>query len=47
MIDKLHYMSLNTERNGNTPQDVVFDALKLNDTGKIACPLNVVQHIFY
>ena len=43
---KLHGISLYTKRYANTPHDVIFDVIKLNDSGKIACPLNKVQHIF-
>ena len=44
--DKIDEISRNKERNTNTPHDVIFDVIKLNDAGKIACPLNAVQHIF-
>ena len=33
--DKLHGISWNSERNINTANDVIFDVIKLNDTGKI------------
>ena len=37
----------NTERNvNNTAHDVISDVIKPNDTRKITCPPNVVQHIF-
>ena len=29
-----------------TMHDVIFDVIKPNDAEKIACPLNIVQHIF-
>ena len=44
--DKLHDISRHTKRKANTPHDVIFDVIKPNDAGKIACPLNIVQHIF-
>ena len=44
--DKLHDIAQNTKRNANTPHDVIFDIIKPNDARKIACPLNIVQHIF-
>ena len=44
MINK--YVSRYTKRNDNTPHDVIFDVIKPNDAGKIACPMNRVQHIF-
>ena len=44
--DKLHDISWNTKRNANMPHDIIFDFIKPNDAGKIACPLNIVQHIF-
>ena len=28
------------------PHGVIFDVIKPNNIGKIACPLNVIQHIF-
>ena len=44
--DKLHDISRYTIRNANTHNDVIFDLIKPKDAGKIACPLNIVQHIF-
>ena len=44
--DKLHDISRYGIRNANTPHDIIFDVIKPNDAGKIACPLNIVQHIF-
>ena len=43
MSDKLNNISQNTERNTNTPHDIIIS----NDAGKIASLLNVhvVQHI--
>ena len=38
--DKLHDISGNTERNGH-------GIIKLNDSKKITCPLNGVNHYFY
>ena len=43
--DKLQDISWYTKRNANMPHVVIFDAIKSNDTGKIACPLNIIQHI--
>ena len=41
--DKLHDISRYTKKNANTPHDVIFNVIKPND----ACPLNIVQHIFF
>ena len=35
-----------TKKNANTPHDVIFDVIKPNDAGKIACPVNIFQDIF-
>ena len=43
--DKLHDISRYTKRNANTPYEIIFDVIK-PDAGKIACLLNIVQHIF-
>ena len=43
---KLHDISRYAKRNDNTPHDVIFDVIKPNDAGKMACPMNIVQHIF-
>ena len=46
--DKLHVHDISwyTKMNANTPYDIIFNVIKPNDAGKIACPLNIVQHIF-
>ena len=44
--DKLHNISRYAKRNDNMPHDVIFDVIKPNDAGKMACPMNIVQHVF-
>ena len=44
--DKLHDISWFAKRNDNTPHDVIFDVIKPNDAGKMACPMNIVQRVF-
>ena len=44
--NKLHDISWYAKSNDNTPHDVIFDVIKPNDAGKMACLMNKVQHIF-
>ena len=44
--DNLHDILRYRKRNVNSPHYVIFDVIKPNDAGKIACPLNIVEHIF-
>ena len=43
---KLYDISQNTERKINTAHDIRFNIGKQDDTRKITCPLDLVQHIF-